>query len=308
MSKFSSRNLVVTIKNKAINKVITNLHISASILKTLSGAPNTSEITIWNLNQDSREDLYNNVYDFTDNIGITNVEITEDEKLLFQGELINVNSIQKQVDGEWVTNLYCGDGYNAYRKNINKKYEKGMTRKEIVNDLINELDLAGVAVKGLVDDIAGCTDKSLLKAIVIDGEIMKNIKNLISTCLGGGDDNADAYIDEGKVNIIAKNKVINNKIIINKGLLELPTLTEQGINCKLLLDASLKIGAEFEVETKSSNVAFGNLTKYKVQKERFSGTGSYKVLEIKHNVDNFSDEVASTEIIGLNLIRVTNGN
>ena len=301
MSKFSSRDLTVVIKNESINKLIENLHIKASISKTLAGVPNTAELQIWNLNQNSREDLYNNVYNLETDEANTTIEVTLDDKVLFQGDLINTNNVQSQSESEWVTNLYCGDGLNAYRKKINKKYSKGTTRKEIVDDLIGELESTGAIVKGFVSELKGCTDKSLLKAIVVNGEIMKNIKDVLSNCLGGTANDEDVYIDDGKINIVKKSTVINNKIIINKGLLELPTLTEQGVNCKTLIDPSLKIGAEFEVDAKSNNIAYGNLTQYRVQKARISGTGTYKIQEIRHNIDNFTDEVASSEIVGLNI-------
>lgn len=304
MSKYSTRDLLVSISNAAINKEVTNLHISADISKTLSGTPNTAEVMIWNFNQNTREDLYNNVYNFNENIGNTEVTISLDGKRLFTGTLINVNSVYDTTAGEWVTTLYCGDGFNAFRKATpSKRYEKGMTRKEIVEDLMGELESTGVAAKGILSGLNACTDKSLLKSIVVKGEILDNIKRVLSECLGGNASDTDVYVEDGKANVLGKATVIrSNKVIINKDLLEPPTLTEQGINCRVLLNSSLKIGAEFQVEAKSFNVSFGNLTKNRVQKQRISGTGTYKVLELKHTVDNFSDDVATTEIIGLNLL------
>jgi len=308
MSKYSSRDLVVTIVNNAVNKTITDLHISTVITKTLSGLPNIAELQIYNLNRNSREDLYNNVYNYTENIGITKITISLDGNVLFQGDLINVNSLYRKLEAEWVTSLYCGDGYNAFRETVTKRYDAGISRKDIVLDLVSTLESTGVATRGLISDIKGCTDKSILKSIIVNGEIVKNIKDLLSNCLGGTSNSEDVYIDDGKINIQNKNEAIDNIVITNKDLLDPPTLTEQGINCKLLLNAQLKIGGKFEVQSKSNNIAFGNLSTYRVQKVRISGTGTYKVQELKYIVDNFSDEVATVEVIGLNLLRVQNAN
>ena len=301
MSKYSSRNLIVSIKNNTINKPIENLHIRATITKTLASNPNQAVIQIYNLNQNSREDLYNNVYDFTEDVGITKIEVTLDDKLLFKGDLINVNSLYSNQDTEWTTTLYCGDGFNAFRAKTNKKFDKGTTRNEMVDDLATELESVGVAAKGALEGLTGCTDKSVLKSIVVDGKIVDNIKKLLNDCFK----DVDVYVDEEKLNILVNKAVIkNNRIIINKGLTEPPTLSEQGINCKVLINSSLKIGAEFQVESRSNNAGFGNLTVNKPRKSQISGDGIYRVQEIKHIVDNFSPEVALTEIIGLNSGRI----
>ena len=55
MNLFSSRNLSVSIKNKAVDKVIKDLHIRVVATKTLASNPNQAEIEIYNLNQNSRE-------------------------------------------------------------------------------------------------------------------------------------------------------------------------------------------------------------------------------------------------------------
>lgn len=301
MAKYSTRDLVVSIKNNSINKTIVDLNIRVTASKTLSSNPNQATIEIYNLNQNSREDLFNNVYDLDNNVGNTDVEVSLNNKLIFQGQLINVNSIYDTPNAEWKTILYCGDGYNAFRQTVNKKYPKGSTREEITADLIKELESAGVAVQGAIEGLTSCTNKSLLKAITVNGEIMKNIKKLYSDCFS----DVDVYIDEGKVNTLANKTVITgNKVVINDGLIEPPTLSEQGINCKILLNQDIKIGAEIQVNARSVNVGFGNLTVNRPQKDRISGDGIYRVSEVKHTVDNYSQEVAMTEIIGYNAGRI----
>lgn len=297
MNLFSSRKLSVSIKNKTVDRVIENLNIRVVATKTLASNPNQAEIEIYNLNQNSREDLYNNVYNFTEDVGITKIEVTLDDNIIFKGDLINVNSIYSNEAVEWKTTLYCGDGFNAFRQKTNKKFNKGSTRNEMVNELIGELEDAGVAVKGALEGLTACTDKSILKAILVNGQVVENIKRLLKDCFK----DVDVYIDEEKLNILANRSTIkNNRVIINDGLIEPPTLSEQGINCKVLINSSLKIGAEFQVRARSQNISFGNLTTYKPRKSQISGDGIYRVQEIKHIVDNFSTEVAQTEIIGLN--------
>lgn len=302
MSLYSSRDLTVSIKNKTVNRIIENLNIRVVATKTLASNPNQAEIEIYNLNQNSREDLYNNVYNYTNDVGITKIEVSLEDKIIFKGDLINVNSIYSNEAVEWKTTLYCGDGFNAFRQKTNKKFDKGSSRKEIVDELIDELADAGVAVKGAIEGFTACTDKSILKAILVNGQVVDNIKKLLKDCFK----DVDVYVDEEKLNILVnKSTIKNNRIIINDGLIEPPTLSEQGINCKVLINPSLKIGAEFQVQTRSRNISFGNLTIHKPRKSQISGDGIYRVQEIKHIVDNFSTEVAQTEIIGLNSGRIS---
>jgi len=302
MAKFSTRNLSVSIVNQSINRVIQNLNIRVEASKTLSANPNQANIDIYNLNQNSREELFNNVYDLDNNVGNTRIVVSLEDKVLFQGDLINVNSIFSQGSSEWKTTLFCGDGFNAGRAKVNKKYDKGTSRKTIAEDLVNELAEAGVAVQGAIEGLTSCTDKSLLKAIVVNGSVMDNLKKLYSECFSS----VDVYVDEGKVNTLINKAVIpNNRVLINDGLIEPPTLSEQGINCKVSLNQTIKIGAEIQVQSRSVNVSFGNLTTYRPQKSRISGDGIYRVSEIKHIVDNYSQETATTEIIGFNSGRIS---
>ena len=43
----------------------------------------------------------------------------------------------------------------------------------------------------------------------------------------------------------------------------------------------------------------------KPKKSQISGDGIYRVQEVKHTVDNFSNEVAQTDVIGLNSGRIS---
>ena len=195
MSKYSTRDLKISIKNNAIDRVIENLSIRVVTTKTLSSVPNQAVIEIFQLYQHSREELYNNVYDFDENIGVTKIEVTLDEKVLFQGDLINVNSIYSKQDTEWKTILNCGDGYNAYRSTTSKKYDKGTDRESIVDDLIGELESTGVVVKGAVEGLTNCTKKSLLKAILVNGEVINNIKGLMKDCFK----DVDVYMQDNSL-------------------------------------------------------------------------------------------------------------
>jgi len=298
MAKYSNRELSVSIKNKSIDRVIKNLNIKVVASKTISANPNQATIEIYNLNQNSREELFNNVYDLDKNEANTEIIVSLDGRVLFQGQLVNVNSIFSTGAAEWKTILFCGDGFNAARQKIQKKYAKGTKLTDIEADMMKEWEKTGAIIKGLFEGLNDCAKgRSLVKAIVINGTYAKNFQNLFQNCFTS----VDVYVDEGKLNRLADGAIIpNNKVIINKGLIEPPTLSEQGINCKVVINSSIKIGAEIQVEARSVNVSYGNLTVYRPNKTRISGDGIYRVQEIKHSVDNFSQEVATTEIIGIN--------
>ena len=297
MARYSTRNIKIKISGKSVNREFKNLDIRATISKSLTSVPNQAIIEVFNLNKDTREELFNNVYDLQSNTANISVEFTADNKSLFIGNLINVNSVYSVPSAEWKTVLFCGDGFNATRAKVDKKYPKGTTRGEIVDDLMKELEGAGVAVKGAVEGITQCANKSILKAILVNGEILDNMKKLYEQCFK----NVEVYVDDEKVNVLINGAIIKNNIVtITDGLLDPPTLNEQGVQCKIKLDSTVKIGAEIKINSKSSAVSFGNLTTYKPRKDRISGQGIYRINEIKHTIDNFSGDIATTEINGLN--------
>jgi hypothetical protein len=133
-----------------------------------------------------------------------------------------------------------------------------------------------------------------LKRVLYEGNVIENIKKLIKDCLP----DADTFIDNKKLNILPKGSAIPKNTILTDFLAP-PQLNEQGCRASVRINTDVQIGGTIELQAKSYNQAFGNLTLNRANKRRFSGEGAYKVIEIAHTFDNNTAAVAKTDITGI---------
>lgn len=286
MAKYSTRDIVVRVYSSKKSKEFKNLHIAVMTKRTLSGAPNTSSIVVYNLNQDSR-DFLSAIYDN----GQPNmkVEVLLNDSSVFIGDLVNSTSLYNM--GTWETSLYGCEGYYAYRATIDKKFEKGSTRTGIIESIFGELKQFGINTVDAQAIKNGCGNKSILKQIYATANIWDNVQNLFKDCFPS----FDAFIDGDTVTMLPKDQVLGKSIELSF-FLEPPTLNEAGVKCKILIDPFIKIGSGLTVKAKSFNRSFGSMTLNRAQKSRFSGEGNYKIIESVSTFDNFTNKVATTDI------------
>lgn len=292
MAKFSTRDIQLTISSKTDSKLFKDLHIKCEIIKTISSTPSIANVIIYNLAPDSLAfltSIYNDggASQFKGSISLDNKEV-------FNGDFVNVRSTYNM--GTWETTIYLNEGYNILRKTAKVESKKGDSRETIVNSLVDTLKDAGLNDFDIQAFKNTCGDKSILKRVLYDGNVVENIKKLIEDCLP----KSDVYVEDDKLNVIpfgsSKTTVTNLD-----SFLEPPQLNEVGCRATTLLNTEPKIGTQITLEAKSYNQAFGNLSTYRPQKSRFLGEGTYKVTEISHEFDNFSSSVAKTSFTGVYL-------
>jgi hypothetical protein len=289
MAKFSSRDIVVTLTASGKHKIIKDLHMEAETLRTLSGVPNTCTLSVFNLNQESRE-FFTSLYDNDGNTNMT-VEVSAGNEALFSGDVVNASSVFK--DATWTTMIYGNEGYNAYRATTEKKSERGKTRSDIIKEVVGEI--RGYAASIVPGGESGCADKSILKSIFTSGNIIKNVKKMIDDCLPDG---GDVFVDGDEVVVLPKGATRPYSETLTD-FLEPPVINEVGAQCKVLMKPGIKVGGTMTLEAKSYNRSFGNLTTNRAKKSRFSGEGTYKIIEVIDKVDNYTESVAMTQIKGI---------
>lgn len=292
MGKFSTRDIEITISSKTKTKTLKDLHFKCEIINTVSSTPSISNVTIYNLASDTLSFL-TSIYDkdgkaeFKGSISLYDVEV-------FSGDLVNIRSNFNM--GTWETNLYLNEGYNIFRKTATIVTKGGDTRKGIFEQLADSLKDVGLNdfdIKALQNK---CGDKSILKRVLYDGNVIENIKKLIEDCLP----KSDVYVENNNLNVVpvgtAKEKTTNLSFF-----LEPPQLNEVGCRAVTPLNTQPKLSELITLEAKSYNQAFGNLSTNRANKSRFLGEGTYKITEITHEFDNFSSSVAKSSFTGIYL-------
>ena len=290
MGKFSTRDIEITISSQNESKTFKDLHFKCEVIKTISSTPSIANVTIFNLAPKSLAFL-TSIYDnngksqFKGSLVLDNVEI-------FKGDLVNVRSIYNL--GTWETTLYLNDGYNIFRKVAKVESKKGDSRETIVNSLIDTLKDSGLSDFDIQAMKNTCGNKSILKRVLYNGNVIENIKKLIEDCLP----KSDLYVEDEKLNIIPFGKSKETTTQLNE-FLSPPQLNEVGCRAITLLNTDVKIATLITLNAKSYNQAFGNLSTNRPKKSRFLGEGTYKVTEIVHEFDNYSKDVAKTTYTGV---------
>lgn len=291
MGKFSTRDITVNITGSNRNKELKDLHFKCKVIKTLSGAPNTSIIKIMSsLNEDTRS-LLTSIYG-NDGQSKLRVDLFLDNKNYFTGQIVNVATVFNSP--EWTTVLYCSDGFNAQRRIDNIETKKGETKESIINSMVDSLKLAGIESANIDKIKDSFKDKSILKRLFYGGNVWDNFKKLIKDFIP----DTDIYIDDGVIKVLPKDEAFNESRITLSNFLTPPMLNEQGCTASIQINSSLKIGGLMILQSKSYNQSFSNLSLNRARKKSFLGQGTYKITEISHSFDNFSKSIAKTEITG----------
>ena len=295
---YSSRDIVIEITGN-VTYTIEDLHVKIVATKSLSANPNTATILVYNLAQSTRESLYTSVYDSDENESLCKMSILLDDEEIYSGDIINVLHKRKAQQGEYETTFYCGDGANAVKQTKTEKYAKGSTVSDIFDDLMGDLTSVSGLTEGTIQGLKDCmSNRTLLRSVTMNGKIIENIQKLLKDCTSG-DSDMDVYIDDGALHIVAPDELLDPTTDITKLLVDAPTLTEIGATATVFFDSSYKIGAGFTLSSTNSTSSYANLSQNQLSTSQVAGQGTYKITEIKHTIDNFSKEIAMTELTGL---------
>lgn len=249
------RVLELKIGNRIESMVINNLRVTFSIKKTLTSEPNTGEISIYNLNDSTRNLITSKQYYFLE----LSVCYKEDIlRLIFSGDILTIEN--KLTGQDIITTLRCGDGQRAYtEKTIVKTMEKGQQDSDFLNEAVSSFEVQ----RGVIDLP---NDRFLPRGKVMMCDV-RDIMNKIAI-----NNNADWSIQNGQLFVIPKDKALANDegwlISRTTGMIGSPRKSNQGIEITTLCNPHYKIGSLVRVESK--------LTEF---------NGDYKIKTIEHNGD-----------------------
>ena len=221
------------------------IDFSAGILKTENTEPNEVEITVYNLNADSRS--------FMARPGTT-IEIDAGYKqthgIIFRGQIDNCTNTHNRND--WETKITALDGARAARSaKISQTFKSGTQHTAIFNALVSEL------TKQIEPDVpaltAGNIDLSIVSGSIIRPVSLSGLafERLSQLCRSWG---LHWYVVDGALHIVKSNLSINSDLIeLNKksGLIGRPEQTETGYKVMSLLRHEFQPGIAFNLNSVS---------------------------------------------------------
>lgn len=208
---------------------------------TRSKEPNQGVFNLYNLSANTRREIE------TDGKAVRcYAGYDGDAKLIYQGDLVFVNSVKKAAD--WVTTMHCGDGFASFTESVTSKTYASGTEKQIILDQVAK-DM-GLTVKAGKGAISG----TLTGSQMFDGKSKDQLDTLVK------DSGAEWSIQDGEINITGSGQPIDDIAIVlraDTGLLEHPTITDKGVNIKAQLNPDVRPGKLIQLDPISVEVTPG---------------------------------------------------
>lgn len=228
-----------------INEGGTNLHdlrIAFDISKSISSTQNSGTIRIWNLTESHRNALGKELDDITLEAGYLPVDGSGNVGIIFKGQM---RDVEHSRDGpDIITEISCGEGDKAFRKaTISKTYKAGTEVKEVVEDIYKELEKEGIT-KG---EFKYPRDTPKFKRpYTVCGSCKRELDTL-----GRG---KDFYwsVQNGTMELIPGNGFVGQIVLLTPetGLVGTPTITDNGVKVKALLNPEIRPNRRVRIESK----------------------------------------------------------
>lgn len=238
------------------------LRIAFDVSKTISGSANKFEIRVWNLNADHRNSIGKELEEVQLEAGYVPPEGGGNLSIIAKGF---IRDVQHDRDGpDIITTVSCGDGDKAHRKaTISKTYPAGTPVADVVQGLYDQMKSNGVD-KGewkFPDDI-----RTLKRPYSMCGGCVRELNNL------GRGNGFYWSIQNGVMEVIPSDGHLAGEVLISAetGMIGTPTITDNGVKVKCLLNPAIRPNRTVMVESEILEMnSQDNL--YRVSELSFSG-------------------------------------
>lgn len=240
----------ITVSNESGKTVdVSQLHCTFSVLKTIQMEPNLSEISIYNLNAQTENDIKTNGTRVTIEAGYEGSNFG----LIFDGDIIQCIQEKEQAHTYKLT-IIALDSDRAINFEIsNFSVLRGQSHREIVETIVNN-------AKNPME-LGSISDK-LNKTKLTRGKVMlgKSSDYLNQIAKSNG---LQFYMDDGRVNLIDLKELPKDEIIKlspDSGLIGVPEQTDFGVNGQCLLNPHIRLNSLIHIENhlvRDKRIEFG---------------------------------------------------
>lgn len=253
------------------------LHIKFLTKKSENQTPNTAEIRVWNLAEDTANQIKK---EFTDVVLQAGYE--ENYGVIFRGNLKQVKKGKENGTDTYV-DLYVGDGDAAYNFAIvNKTLAAGSSQKDQVMAAMGPMQEKGVSA-GYMPEM---NEKKLPRGKVMYGMSKNYLRKSAENT------QTNWSIQDGKLQFVPLREVLPDQVIVlnsKSGLIGTPEQTNEGITVKALINPQFKVGGKIKVDQKDiaeAKIDEGGKDKPANKPAKITDDGIYKILSIEYEGDN----------------------
>lgn len=241
------------------------------IRREIQNSPAEADVTILNLNMNTRENLYFDRYNFA---GYRTFEIYlgygGQLSLCFKGNIMECYSVRKGVNFETHINAWDGGAFFVSGWN-SRSYNNSDPSKQIEalqGEVADSKVLVGKVSERLDNDI-----DQIIRPTAYYDKTYDNIKNIAG-------DNYDTFVENEKLYVMRKDEARDGAVTLisaETGLIETPRKQEYTLEVTMMLEPRLQVGQMAELQS--------------ITAPRFNGT--YKIIGVDHNAtisENESNE------------------
>lgn len=236
MARLYKRYIQVQIDDIILNP---QLRCKFEITKNVGASGGTGNLQIYNLSSTTRGKIKRATSDTSQTSGSSISIIAGYEQQyeqIFSGEVLKIEHEWPEAD--IVTKIRAVDSFSSVNyTDVNKSYKAGVSANRVIKDLVTEMALDGYDISTIETEL---TNKTFDSSFIMSGKphiILDNITKQIG---------ATWAVQDSKLVIIKNGESINANTTIKlsekTGLIDVPIVTEKGINIKALLNPRIKPG------------------------------------------------------------------
>jgi hypothetical protein len=248
MSQFIREAKVLVTNQDGLGVEFSNVRILFQVLKSSDSSSNTTEISIYNLNNDTSTFLEQNNLTIVLMCGYRSA--SDDLKVIFEGEITNAVTTMNGADK--ITTIYAGDADTGINlSEYQKTYRANTKIKTIIKEIATSMNV-------IVEDqnIADIPETSFINSYIAVGSTKKLLDELFKKI------DLEWYVNDGifyarkRIDIESTNAIL---ISSQTGLIGSPLRknekstgyneTEAGVSFTSVLNAELQVGATVNIES-----------------------------------------------------------
>ena len=253
----------------AAGKLLDGIDVEFTVNKSLKKEPNTGEITIYNLSEDSRRFISEQKRPVIEiragyqkpgvsegiESALTAIGVEGDDSppLLFRGEM--KEAVHKRQGPDWLTVLRSGDGAKARRANINQSF-KGPVQIEKV--LEKAADAMGVSVGNAIaafkkGDFGGGV-KEFFEGVTLSGNAGEELEKLLKS------KGLQFSIQNEELQVLPRGGAVNSRAVLitpSTGLIGSPEPGEENrIKARSLLNPEIYPGRKVAIQSAAVDATY----------------------------------------------------
>ena len=225
------------------------LYITFEIEKVLSGKPSDGIVNIYNLNDTSEA----KIKETGERVRVF-AGYDENKDLIYDGDIRKIEKNKQGLD-RIVTITLGGNVFKLTNAFFNKSYAGAVSVSQVVSDAVPSFGISAVGLDAI--------PASTLTDFAFTGRTSDLLDRILNPL------NVQWFENDGFINISMRGEATESVFILKPGtgLIDSPSLTDEGLSFKALLNGRIKINSRVKIESRVVN-------------------GLYKVTQAVYNGDN----------------------